>query len=98
MAPPPSQDLRHRLVRAVEHGNSASKAVRRFAVSESGAIKLIRCGRDTGSAAAERIGDYRKPLLAGHKALLRELAASKSGITLAETKRSGPRVASRRLA
>ena len=39
---------------------------------------------ETGSAAPARIGGYRKPLLAGHEFLLRELTTAKAGITLAE--------------
>ena len=42
MAAPLSQDLRRRLVQAVEAGSSAREAARRFAVSESAAIKLVR--------------------------------------------------------
>ena len=46
MAAPLSQDLRRRLVHAVEAGSSAREAARRFAVSESAAIKLIRRVRE----------------------------------------------------
>ena len=84
MAAPLSQDLRRRLVAAVERGSSAREAARRFAVSESAAIKLVRRVRETGSTAPARIGGYRKPLLAGHEDLLRELTATKGHITLAE--------------
>ena len=84
MAAPLSQDLRRRLVQAVEQGSSAREAARRFAVSESAAIKLIRRVRETGSTEPARIGGYRRPLLAGHEALLRELTTAKPNITLAE--------------
>ena len=84
MAAPLSQDLRRRLVQAVEAGSSAREAARRFAVSESAAIKLIRRVRETGSTTPARIGGYRKPLLAGHEELLRELTAARGHITLAE--------------
>ncbi len=86
MAAPLSQDLRRRLMQAVEVGSSARKAARRFAVSESAAIKLVRRVRETGSIQPARIGGYRKPLLAGHEDLLRELVAIKGTITLAEIK------------
>ncbi len=86
MAAPLSQDLRHRLMQAVEAGSSAREAARRFAVSESAAIKLVRRVRKTGSTAPARIGGYRKPLLAGHETLLRELVAAKGNVTLAEIK------------
>lgn len=84
MAAPLSQDLRRRLVGAVERGISAREAARRFEVSASAAIKLVRRVRETGSAAPTKAGGRRKPLLAGHEGLLRELTAAKPGITLAE--------------
>jgi transposase len=84
MTAPLSQDLRRRLVRAVEGGASAREAAARFEVSASAAIKLVRRACRTGSTAPARIGGYRKPLLAGHEELLRELTAAKPGITLAE--------------
>lgn len=83
MAAPLSQDLRRRL-QALERGCSAHEAARRFAVSESAAIKLVRRVRETGSTASAGIGGYRKPLLAAHEDLLRELTATKNNITRAE--------------
>ena len=84
MTAPLSQDLRKRLVRAVEEGASARKAAARFAVNASAAIKLVRRVRQTGSTAPAQIGGYRKPLLAGQEEFLRELTARRKGITLAE--------------
>ena len=84
MAAPLSQDLRRRLVRAVERGSSARGAAARFAVSASAAIKLVQRVRETGSTEPGKIGGYRKPLLAGHEDLLRELTTTRKGITLAE--------------
>jgi len=84
MTAPLSQDLRERLVRAVEEGASAREAAARFAVSASAAIKLVRRVRETGSTAPARIGGYRKPLLAGQEAFLLKLTAERKGITLAE--------------
>ena len=84
MTAPLSQDLRRRLVRAVEAGCSAREAARRFEVSASAAIKLMQRVRETGSARPAQIGGYRKPLLGDHTALLHELTSAKPGITLAE--------------
>jgi putative transposase len=84
MTAPLSADLRERLVRAVEAGSSARAAARRFEVSPSAAITLMRRVRATGSTAPAQIGGYRRPLLAGHEDLLRQLTAAKPGITLAE--------------
>ena len=80
-----SQDLRRCLVQAVAAGGSAREAARRSAVSGSAAIKLIRRMRETSSTEPARIGGYRKPLLAEHETLLRELTAAE-GITLTEIK------------
>lgn len=84
MTAPLSDDLRKRLVRAVEEGSSARGAAARFDVSVSAAIKLVRRVRETGSIAPAKIGGYRKPLLADHEGLLRELTTMRKGITLAE--------------
>ena len=84
MTAPLSADLRCRLVRAVEAGSSAREAARRFEVSASAAIKLVRRVRETGGAAPAKVGGYRKPLLADHEELLRELTSARPGITLAE--------------
>jgi transposase len=84
MMAPLSQDLRCRLIRAVDQGSSARAAARRFEVSVSTAIKLVRRVRETGSPKPARIGGYRKPILAGHEALLRQLTTSRPGITLVE--------------
>jgi putative transposase len=84
MTAPLSADLRRRLVRAAEEGSSARAAAARFAVSASAVIKLVRRVRETGSTEPGKIGGYRKPLLAGHEDLLRELITTHKGITLAE--------------
>jgi transposase len=84
MTAPLSPDLRRRLIRAVEAGSSAREAARRFEVSASAAIKLVQRMRETGSAAPAKIGGYRKPLLAEHEDLLRELTSARPGIIVAE--------------
>ncbi len=73
-------------MQAVAAGSSAWEAARRFAVSESAAIKLVRRVRETGSTAPARISGYRKLLLAGREDLLRKLVAAKGHITLAAIK------------
>ena len=45
------QDLPRRLVRAIEAGSPAREAARRFEVSASAAIKLVRRVRETGNTA-----------------------------------------------
>jgi transposase len=84
MPAPISLDLRRRIVQAVEGGSSIRAAARRFAVSPSAAIKLMQRVRATGSAAPERYGGYRRPLLEPHEADLRRLVEATPDITLAE--------------
>ena len=59
MPKPFSQDLRERVIGAVEGGSSARAAGRLFGVSESVAIKWVERWRRTGSVAAKRMGGYR---------------------------------------
>jgi transposase len=82
MTAPLSQDLRQRIVQAVEAGSSIRQAAERFAVSASAAIKLMRRVRETGSTAPAQIGGHRRPMLEPHADLIRALVASKAGITL----------------
>jgi transposase len=84
MPAPISMDLRLRIVGAVEGGSSVREAARRFAVSPSAAIKLMQRVRATGSAAPDRSGGYRRPLLGPHESTLRRLVETKPDITLAE--------------
>ena len=93
MTAPLSQDLRERIVQAVEGGSTIRQAARRFAVSASAAIKLMQRVRQTGSTAPAKIGGYRRPLLEKHADDLRAIVSSKAGITLREIKAApcGPR-------
>src|SRR3954453_2415966 len=86
MTAPLSQDLRKRIVRAVESGSSIRQAARRFAVSASAAIKLMQRVRRTGSTAPAKIGGARRPLLEAHADALRAIVLRQTGITLREIK------------
>jgi len=82
MTAPLSQDLRERIVHAVEDGSTIRQAGRRFAVSAAAAIKLMERVRQTGSTAPAKIGGHRRPILEPHADTLRAIAASNPGITL----------------
>ena len=82
MTAPLSQDLRERIVRAVETGSSARAAAERFEVSPSAAIKLMQRVRATGSTAPAKIGGHRRPLLEPYTETVRTLMTGKHGITL----------------
>jgi transposase len=84
MTTPLSQDLRRRIVRAVEKGSSIRQAAARYEISPSAAVKLMGRLRETGSVRPGRIGGHRRPVLEPHQDLLRSLVEAKSGITLAE--------------
>jgi putative transposase len=84
MTAPLSQDLRERIVHAVEGGSTMRQAARRFAVSASAAIKLMERVRQTGSTAPAKIGGHRRPILEPQADTLRTIATSKPGITLKE--------------
>jgi transposase len=84
MTAPLSQDLRRRIVRAVEKGSAIRQAAARYEVSPSAAVKLMRRLRETGSVTPDRIGGHRRPVLEPHQDLLRSLVEGKSGISLAE--------------
>jgi putative transposase len=62
----------------------ARALVEQWRGQDNAAIKLIQRVRETGGTRPARIGGYRKPLLDGHEALLRELSSTKRSITLAE--------------
>jgi len=83
MGRPYSEDLRIRIVAAVEAGTSCSAAARQFGVSPSCAIKLLQRFRQTGSVAPAARG--KKPYaLADDEALVRELVAGCPDMTLDE--------------
>jgi transposase len=84
MTAPLSQDLRARIVRAVQKGSSIRQAAARYEVSPSAAVKLLRRVRETGSSAPARIGGHRRRILEPHQDLLRSLGEAKPEITLAE--------------
>lgn len=81
---PLSQDLRDRIVRAVENGSSIRQAALRFEVSPAAAVKLVRRVRETGSPAPARRGGQRRPVLDAHEALVRSLLDAEPDITLVE--------------
>ena len=84
MPVPLSQDLRDRIVRAVENGSSIRQAALRFEVSPAAAVKLVRRVRETGSLAPARSGGHRRPMLDAHEALVRSLLDAEPDITLVE--------------
>jgi putative transposase len=78
-----SQDLRSRIVAAVEGGMSRNAAAKQFSVSVSCVVKLMQRFRRVGTLAPAARG--RKPyLLADYEALVREMVAAQPDQTLDE--------------
>jgi transposase len=60
MAKPISEDLRSRVIAAVESGLSRRAAAERFGVAIASAIRWVREWRETGSVCAKRQGGDRR--------------------------------------
>ncbi len=79
-----SNDLRERIVGAVEAGRSRRGAARHFGVSASCAIKLLRRWETTGSAKPDRQGAPKRYKLDPYAAWLLGLVEAEPDITLEE--------------
>jgi transposase len=84
MARPYSEDLRARVVGAVEGGASRREAAARYQVSVSFVVKLLQRWRRTGSLAPGRSGGQRAHRLAAHGGLVRRLLIEQPDVTLEE--------------
>lgn len=84
MARPYSEDLRARLVAAVEAGATRQATARRFGVSASCVIKLVQRWRRTGTLAPGQLGGWKEYALAAHEARVRALVAKRPDSTLDE--------------
>ena len=84
MARPYSEDLRKRIVQAVEGGESRRSVARRFSVSASCVIKLMKRWRLTGSVAAGRMGGWKRHALAPHRELVEAALEERPDATLDE--------------
>ena len=85
MPRPLSDDLRRRLVLAVDDGLSCRSAARRFGVAASTAIKWVDRWRRTGSVMPRsQGGDYRSHRIETHAEEILALIEQAPDITLAE--------------
>lgn len=86
MAKPYSEDLRRRVVEAIDGGATIPDAAEQCGVSISSVGRFLKLHRDTGSISAAQFGGYKEFVLAAHEELVRELVAEQPDITLAELK------------
>ena len=84
MAKPYSEDLRARVVAAIEAGATRPEVADQYSVSLSSVGRFVRLDRETGSVSAAKFGGYKEFALAGHEALVRQLVGKQPDITLAE--------------
>ena len=84
MGKPYSEDLRERIVGAVEAGHSRRAAARMFEVSASCAVKLVRRWRETGSVKPDKIGAPKRSKLDPHAQWLLDLVKGEPDLTLEE--------------
>jgi transposase len=79
-----SQDLRERVLRACERGDSPSQIARRFEVSRVWVYQVWQRLKETGQRGSLRIGGYRRSRLADHDHRLRAWIQKEPDLTLAE--------------
>ncbi len=82
MVRPYSNDLRERVVAAVEAGDSCRVVASRFGVAISSVVKWHQRFRVTGSVAPGKMGGHVRPKLEPHRAFLAERVAQMPHVTL----------------
>jgi len=79
-----SQDMRERVLRACERGDSPSQIARRFEVSRVWVYQVWQRLKETGQRGSLRIGGYRRSRLADHAHHLRAWIKKEPDLPLAE--------------
>jgi transposase len=79
-----SQDLRERVLRALDRGDRPTEIARRFEVSRVWVYQVRDRVQTTGQRSSLAIGGYRQSRLAKSEAVLRSWIAAEPDLTLAE--------------
>ena len=79
-----SQDLRDRVLRALDRGDRPSEIARRFEVSRVWVYQVRDRLQETGQRGSFQIGGHRRSRLADMESTLRAWIAAEPGLTLAE--------------
>lgn len=82
MTAPLSNDLRKRVVGAIEAGESCRSVAVRFGVAVSSAVKWSQRYRATGSVAPGKMGGHRKRILEPHRVFIVDRINQISHLTL----------------
>src|SRR5271165_2870476 len=84
MGKPYSDDLRERVVAAIEAGHTRVKVAKRYNMALSTVGGFIRRKRETGSVSPDKFGGYKTFALEPHTDRVKELVAQQPDSTLAE--------------
>src|SRR5208337_641573 len=84
MGKPYSDDLRERVVAAIEAGHTREEVAELFKMALSTVGGFIKRKRETGSVSPDKFGGYKTFLLEPHTDLVKELVAEQPDSTLAE--------------
>ena len=79
-----SQDLRERVLRALDRGERPTEIAQRFEVSRIWVYQVRNREQQTGLRTSFQIGGHRRSRLAEMESVLRAWIAAESGLTLAE--------------
>ena len=82
MTAPLSNDLRERVVAAIEAGESCRTVAARFGIAASSAVKWSQRYRATGTVAPGKMGGHRKRILEPHRTFIIERINQTSHLTL----------------
>ena len=82
MTQPLSNDLRRRVVNAVECGESCRSVAGRFGIAVSSVVKWSQRYRATGSVKPDKVGGHRKPLLDPYRGFILERIGQTPHLTL----------------
>src|SRR6266478_8753613 len=86
MGKPYSDDLRERVVAAIEAGYTREEVAKRYNMALSTVGGFIKRKRETGSVSPDKFGGYKTFSLAPHIDLVKELVAQQPDSTHAELK------------
>jgi transposase len=85
MAKPLSEDLRVRIIEAVEGGMSRRAAAKRFGVSPASAVRFVREWRESRATSAKpQGGDQRSHRIEAHREAILSAIEAKPDMTLVE--------------
>lgn len=79
-----SNDLRERIVKWRQEGESAQEVAKRFGVSKRSVERYWKIHQETGAVTPKQRGGYRRSVLESHDARLRRWIQAEPGLTLAQ--------------